>query len=53
MKAIWKGESDELCLIRGKTYTVLNEAWDGMLNVIDETGEAFLYPKEDFEIIGE
>ena len=54
MKAIWKGESDDLTLINGKTYDVLNEAWDGtMLNVVDETGEAFLYPKEDFDIVEE
>ena len=54
MKAIWKGDSDPLELINGKTYEVKNEAWDGtMLNVVDETGEAFLYPKEDFEIVEE
>ena len=54
MKAIWKGETDDFALINGKTYDVLNEAWDGtMFNVIDETGEAFLYPKEDFEIVAD
>lgn len=54
MKAIWKGETDEFALINGKTYDILNEAWDGtMLNVVDETKEAFLYPKEDFEIVFE
>ncbi len=52
MKAIWKGNSNPLELINGKEYEVLGTAWDDkFLNVIDETGEACLYPTEDFEII--
>lgn len=54
MKVIWRGESDPLFLLSGKTYESEGEAWDGtMLSVIDETGEAYLYPKEDFEIVEE
>lgn len=52
MKAIWRGDSDPLGLISGKEYEILNNAWDDtMFNVVDETGEEFLYPAEDFEVI--
>lgn len=52
MKAIWRGDSAPLELINGKVYEVLKVAWDGtMFSVVDETGEDFLYPAEDFEII--
>ena len=52
MKAIWKGDSDPFELINGKVYEVLNVCWDGdCFSVVDETGEDFLYPAEDFEII--
>ena len=54
MKAIWRGDSDPLELINGKVYTVLSVEWDGtMFNVIDETGEDYLYPAEDFEVISD
>lgn len=54
MKVIWRGDNDPLSLINGKTYDAKGEAWDGtMLNVVDETGEPFLYPKEDFDIVEE
>lgn len=54
MKAIWKGEDDELGLRFGKTYEILSVEWDGgMYNVRDETGEDYLYPSEDFEVIEE
>lgn len=54
MKAIWRGEDDELGLRTGKTYEILSVEYDGkMYNVIDETGEDYLYPAEDFEIIKE
>jgi hypothetical protein len=52
LKAIWRGDSDPLELIEGKVYEVLSVEWDGMMfNVVDETGEDFLYPAEDFEVI--
>ena len=51
MKAIWKGESDPLQLINGKEYTILGVEWDGtMYDVIDETGDNYLYPADDFEL---
>ena len=55
MKVRWIGESDPLFFIHGKTYEVLGEEWDGtMYRIIDETGEDYLYPKdEDFEIVEE
>ena len=54
MKAIWRGEDDELGLRTGKTYEILSVECDGkMYNVIDETGGDYLYPAEDFEIIKE
>lgn len=54
MKAIWKGDSNPLELINGKTYEILGTDFNGtMFNVVDETGEDFLYPAEDFEVIEE
>lgn len=54
MKAIWNGKDDEFGLRFGKTYKILSVEWDGkMYNVIDETGEDYLYPAEDFEVIEE
>lgn len=54
MKAIWKGDSDPLELINGKEYEILGTGFNGtMFSVVDETGEAFLYPADDFEIIEE
>lgn len=54
MKGIWRGDSDPLELINGKEYEILATDFDGtMFNVADETGEDFLYPAEDFEIVDE
>ncbi len=54
MKGIWRGDSDPLELINGKEYEILATDFDGtMFNVVDETGEDFLYPAEDFEIVDE
>ena len=50
MKAIWLGENDESWgLIKGKEYEILGEKgkWFG---VIDESGDSYMYPKEDFEV---
>ena len=54
MKAIWKGDSNPLELLNGKEYEVLSVEWDGtMFDVVDETGDNFLYPAEDFEVTEE
>lgn len=54
LKDIWKGADDELGLRAGKTYEILSVEWDGkMYNVIDETGEDYLYLSENFEVIEE
>lgn len=54
MKAIWKGDSDPLGLINGKEYEVLGTDFNGtMFGVVDETGDSYLYPAEDFEVIEE
>lgn len=54
MRAIWNGDSDPLELINGKEYEVLGIVWDDtMFDVIDETGDNFLYPAEDFIVISE
>ena len=51
MKAIWKGDTEPLGLLNGKEYEVLSVEWDNkMFRVVDETGEDYLYPAEDFEI---
>lgn len=51
VKAIWRGEDDELGLRNGKEYEIVGyskgfEAY----GVVDETGIAYLYPVEDFDI---
>lgn len=52
MKAIWRGDSDPFELLNGKVYEVVSVEWDNtMFSVVDETGEEFLYPAEDFEIV--
>lgn len=54
MKAIWKGKNDEFGLLNGKTYEIISKEWnDKMFNVVDETGDNYLYPAEDFEVIEE
>ena len=54
MKAIWCGEDDIFALRYGKCYEVKGIFWDNtMFSVEDETGEAFLYPAEDFDIVNE
>lgn len=58
MKGIWRGEDDEVCLRYGKVYEIVGEEkgepFVGLwYSVTDETGEDFLYPAEDFELIEE
>ena len=54
MKGIWKGESDEVGLLTGKTYEIVSVEFDGkMFSVVDESGGEYLYPAEDFEVLEE
>ncbi len=54
MKAIWKGDSDPLELINGKEYEILGTGLNGKwYDVVDETGDNYLYPAEDFEVVQE
>ena len=51
MRAIWRGDSNPCELIYGKEYSVIGSTWGGtMFDVIDETGDNYLYPAEDFEV---
>jgi hypothetical protein len=43
-------KSDPMELIQGKTYKCLGIE-NGWYRVIDESGEDYLYPPEEFEII--
>lgn len=52
MKGIWRGEDDVLGLHEGKVYEILGTEFDGLwYSVIDESGEDYIYPAEDFEIL--
>lgn len=52
MKAIWIGDDDELGLRYGKKYEILSKEFsDTLFDVIDETGDDYLYPADEFEII--
>ncbi len=54
MKVKWLEEADPLSFYNGKIYKALGYAWDAtMLDVIDETGDNYLYPVECFEIVEE
>lgn len=50
MKVKWNGKTDFLGLINGKTYDVL-AAEKGWYRIVDESGEDYLYPPEQFDII--
>ena len=53
MKVKYIGKiSDPLELISGKVYKCLGREFD-RYRVIDETGEDYLYPVEEFEIVEE
>lgn len=55
MRGIWRGADDELGLRTGKEYEILGRDADfpDYFGVVDETGEAYIYPAEDFEIVSE
>ena len=50
MKVKWKGKTDFLCLTNGKIYEVISieKAW---YRIVDDSGEDYLYPPEQFEIV--
>jgi hypothetical protein len=50
MKVKFLGESNPLALLSGKVYEVLSVE-KGWYRIVDETGEDYLYPSEDFEIV--
>lgn len=52
MKAIWRGEDNELGLRNGKEYEILGRDADfpDMFGVYTESGGPYIYPAEDFEI---
>ena len=52
MTVKWKGQTDPLCLINGKAYNVL-AIEKGWYRIVDESGEDYLYPSDNFEIIEE
>lgn len=51
MKVKYLGENDPLELLQNKTYNVIEvDAESGWYRIVDETGEDFLFPPEDFSI---
>lgn len=54
MKVKYIGESDPLELLNGKIYDVIEiDEVSGWYRIVDETGEDYLYPAENFEIVEE
>lgn len=52
MRVKYIGETEPLILSNGKVYDVLSTE-DGWYRICDDTGEDYLYPPEDFEIVEE
>ena len=52
MKIKWKGETDFLVLTHGKTYKVLSIE-KGWYRIVDDSGEDYLYPPQNFQIVEE
>lgn len=50
MKVKYLGETSFLELTNGKVYTVLSIEKD-WYRIVDDSGEDYLYPPEDFEIV--
>lgn len=50
MKVQWTGQTDFPVLTQGKIYDVISVE-KGWYRVIDDSGEDYLYPPEQFEII--
>lgn len=52
MKVRWNGKTDFLVLTHGKTYTVLSVE-HGWYRLVDDSGEDYLYPPQNFEVVDE
>ena len=50
MKVKWKGKTEFLLLTHDKVYDVML-AEKGWYRIVDDSGEDYLYPSEQFEII--
>lgn len=50
MKVKWNGKTEFLVLTHGKNYDVVS-AEKGWYRIVDDSGEDYLYPPEQFEII--
>ena len=50
MKVRWKGKTEFLVLTHDKVYTVLSLE-NGWYRLVDDSGEDYLYPPENFEIV--
>lgn len=52
MKIRWKGKTDFLVLTNNKIYDVLSVE-KGWYRIVDDSGEDYLYPPEQFEVVEE
>lgn len=52
MKIRWKGKTEFLVLTQNKIYSVLSVE-KGWYRIVDDSGEDYLYPPENFEIVEE
>lgn len=50
MKVRWKGKTDFLVLTNNKIYDVLSVE-KGWYRLVDDSGEDYLYPPEQFEVV--
>ena len=50
MKIKWKGKTEFLVLTHNKMYEVLSVE-KGWYRVVDDSGEDYLYPPEQFEVV--
>ena len=52
MKVRWKGKTDFLVLTHDKVYAVL-AVEKGWYRIVDDSGEDYLYPPDQFEVVEE
>ena len=50
MKAIYIKDTVSLCLTKGRIYNVLSVE-KGWYRIVDDSGEDYLYPPENFELV--
>jgi len=50
MKVKWKGETEFLVLTHDKVYDV-QSIEKGWYQIVDDSGEDYLYPPENFEVV--